>query len=140
MKGNPRWLSKAAVLAIHERLLVEHGGAAGLIDESRLENALAAPLNHFAYGQGDLFVLAASYARALTKNHAFRDGNKRVALAAAAVFLAKNGFRLETEEQEAVIATVALSTSQLDEAGYAHWLQEACVAVPQPKPRARPKK
>jgi death-on-curing protein len=76
----PRWISKAAALAIHGRLLAEHGGAAGLLDEGALDAALASPSNHFAHGEKDLFRLAAAYAHAISRNHPFQDGNKRVAL------------------------------------------------------------
>jgi len=52
------WLSKAAILAIHGRLLAEHGGVPGLRDEGLLESALAGPRNHFQYGEHDIFLLA----------------------------------------------------------------------------------
>ena len=95
MRGPPRWVSKQAVLAIHERLLAEHGGAPGLLDEGLLDAALASPRNHFAYERADIPRLAAAYAYALTQNHPFADGNKRIALTVAGVFMELNGLRLE---------------------------------------------
>ena len=79
MIGDLRWISKPAVLAIHERLLAEHGGAPGIIDEGLLDLGLDGPKNQFAYGERDPVSLAAAYAYALTQNHPFVDGNKRVA-------------------------------------------------------------
>ena len=35
MRAPPKWVSKQAVLAIHERLLAEHGGALGLLDHTQ---------------------------------------------------------------------------------------------------------
>ncbi len=125
MKQPPRWLSVAAVLAIHELLIVEHGGAAGLRDETLLESALASPLNHLVYADADLFALAAAYAFALTRNHPFHDGNKRVALAAAGVFLEMNGYRLQASESDAAGATRALAERALDEVGFADWLRRS---------------
>lgn len=127
MKRPPRWLSAAAILAIHERLIAEHGGAAGLRDERLLESALASPLNHLAYADADLFGLAAAYASALTRNHPFHDGNKRVALTAAGVFLEMNGYRLIASELDAAGATRALVERAMDEAAFAEWLRRSSV-------------
>ncbi len=123
MRKEPKWISKQAVFALHERLLADHGGAPGLLDEGSLDAALASPKNHFEYEQADTFQLAAAYAYAITQNHPFIDGNKRVALTAAGVFLELNGHRLDAPEAEAVAATTALSTRQLDEHGFAEWLR-----------------
>jgi death-on-curing protein len=123
VRKEPRWISKRAVLALHERLLAEHGGAAGLRDEGLLDAALSSPQNHFAYERVDLFDIAATYAVSITRNHPFSDGNKRVALTVAGVFLELNGYRLEASEQEAVAATVAISSRKLDRDGFASWLR-----------------
>ncbi|MGH7726324.1 MAG: type II toxin-antitoxin system death-on-curing family toxin [Candidatus Eiseniibacteriota bacterium] len=120
---NPRWVPKSAVLAIHELLIAEHGGASGLLSHATLDSSLASPLNLLAYGRPDLFDLAAKYAAAITLDHPFKDGNKRVALTVAGVFLELNGQRLEAPEADAVSAVLALSTRELDEAGFASWLR-----------------
>ena len=130
MKDEPRWVSKTAVLALHEAMLAEHGGAAGLLDEGRPDAALAGPRNQFAYGRVDVWSLAAAYAHAITRDHPFHDGNKRVALTVAGVFLELNGFRLEASEQDAVGAIVALSSRKLDEARFAAWLKDASRKIP----------
>ena len=108
--------------------MAEHGGAPGLPDEGLLDAALAAPKNRFAYEQADVFQLAAAYAFAITRNHPFVDGNKRVALTAAGVFLELNGFRLDASEQDAANATVALSSGKIDEREFAEWLRASCLA------------
>jgi death-on-curing protein len=129
VKREPRWLLKAAVLAIHERLLAEHGGAAGVLNEGSLDNALAAARNRYLYDNADVFQLAATYAHSLTRNHPFRDGNKRVAITAATVFLGLNGYRFEASKGEASAATYALSERKLDEAAFAAWLKTKSVRV-----------
>jgi len=123
----PFWLSKVAVLAIHGRLLAEHGGATGLRDESLLESALAAPVNHFEYSKADVFMLAATYAYALTSNHPFVDGNKRTAFAAAGIFLELNGYSLMASEPDAVLAVLALSRGELDADDFRKWLKATSV-------------
>jgi death-on-curing protein len=122
-------MSKQAAFAIHERLLAEHGGAPGLLDERLLDAALASPKNHFAYQHAGILRLAAAHAYALTQNHPFADGNKRVALTVAAVFMELNGFRLEASEQDAANATRALSSREIDEIEFADWLR-TCSSQP----------
>ena len=69
-----------AVIDLHAELLGEHGGAPGLRDRGALESALARPQQIHAYdSDADLYVLAAAYARGITQNHPFVDGNERVA-------------------------------------------------------------
>ena len=48
-----RWVSKDALLLLHDESLAEHGGASGLREESLLESALARPQNLAAYGELD---------------------------------------------------------------------------------------
>ncbi len=119
----PTWISKTAIMAIHDFLLAEHGGGTGLRDENLLESALAAPKNHFQYDQADVFILAAAYAFSLTSNHPFIDGNKRTAFAAAGIFLELNGHRLIASEPDAVLAVLALSKGEMDAVGFSQWLR-----------------
>jgi hypothetical protein len=56
------------VLAIHDRQLIEHGGAEGLRDESLLQSALGRPLNHFEYESTDIVELAAKYTAGIVQN------------------------------------------------------------------------
>lgn len=135
MKKEPRWISKEAVLALHEMLLAEHGGAPGLLDEGLLEAALASPRNHRAYEQADIFRLAAAYAHANTRDHPFSDGNKRIALTVAGVFLELNGYRLEAPEVEAATATNALASRELNELGFAEWLRTSSSKLRSPGKR-----
>jgi len=120
---NPRWVPKSAVLAMHEMLIAEHGGAPGILSDDILESSLASPRNLLAYGTPDLLDLAAKYAASLTLNHPFQDGNKRLEFTVAGVFLELNGRRLEASEPDAVNAVVALSAKEFDEAGFADWLR-----------------
>ena len=119
----PRWLLKDTVLALHERLLADFGGSAGLRDEGLLDSALARPENLFAYDTPTVFDLAASYAFGLVKNHPFIDGNKRVGFAAALVFLEINGRRFQASEADATIQTLALAAGAADEVAYSSWLK-----------------
>ena len=90
----PKWVTRQHVEFIHEAVIEMAGGAQGLRDAALLESALARPQNQYAYGETDTFQLAASYAEAISRNHAFVDGNKRTAFYVAVDFLEQNGFQL----------------------------------------------
>lgn len=130
--AEPVWLPHSVVLAIHDRLIAEHGGALGAVDTARLDAALARPRHRHAYEGADVFRIAAAYAFGIARDHPFRDGNKRVALTLAGVFLELNGQQLIAPEADAAQITIALAAGDVDEAGYAAWLRSAC----QPGPAA----
>lgn len=111
--------------AIHQELVLEHGGSSGIRDDGLLESALARAQNKFAYAEhADWGVLAASYAFGLAKNHGFIDGNKRVAFMAAYVFLGLNGFDLDAEEAAVVATMVAVASGSMSEAALAEWFRQ----------------
>lgn len=95
---DPKWITRQQVEFIHEAVIDMAGGAPGLRDPALLESALARPQNQHAYGETDIFQLAASYAEGISRNHAFVDGNKRTAFYAAADFLEQNGHLLKATE------------------------------------------
>lgn len=116
------WLSRALVEAIHDDLITEHGGSHGIRDTGLLESALARAPNLQSYGTPKLAELAAAYAGGLCRNHPFIDGNKRIALAAADVFLQLNGRELVAPEAEAVVMTLDLAAGRCSETEYAEWI------------------
>jgi death-on-curing protein len=120
----PIWLTRDEVLAFHEDQLKEHGGLAGVRDESALEGALARPINTFNDEAADLYTLAATYAHGIAKNHPFIDGNKRTAFASAAVFLILNGLRLTLTESHAVEVMLALAAGKVNQAEFAKCIRE----------------
>jgi len=120
----PLWLERVDCLAIHETMLAQHGGLAGVRDDNMLESAIARPLQLFAYGNPGLADLAAAYAAGIIRNHPFLDGNKRTGFMAAMAFLELNGWKFTASEVDAVVQTLALAAGALDEAGYAAWLED----------------
>lgn len=91
-----------AVLEIHSRVIEEFGGDSGLRDRGLLESAVSMP--HATFGGADLHVglpeKAAAYHFHLCANHPFMDGNKRVAVTAAEVFLLINGYELSASDED----------------------------------------
>lgn len=124
--SEPRWLRHDFLLAIHDRLIAEFGGASGMRDASGLDAALNRPRQAFGYGVSDLFALAASYAKAFVQGHPFMDANKRIGFVAATTFLELNGQRFDASEAEAVIHTLGLATGEVSEGDYAAWLKQSC--------------
>lgn len=119
------WIEKAFALAIHDRQLAEHGGSAGLGDESLLDSALARPQQLHAYGDPtpDVADLAASLAFGLARNHPFLDGNKRTAHVCYRAFLALNSTELNAGDEEKYVTMLALAEGSLPEAEFARWLR-----------------
>ena len=121
--NDPVWLSEKIVRALYAELIARHGGLGGLRDAGLLDSALARPQNLFAYGDPTLFELAAAYAHAIVQNHSFFDGNKRVALAVADVFLQLNGYELIVTEVEAVAVFRDLAAGVMSEADLTRWIE-----------------
>jgi len=86
------YLGVADMLALHAVLIKRYGGAAGLRDPGALEAALFRPQTGY---YEDIVGEAAALLESLAVNHPFVDGNKRVAFAAADVFLRINGYRVD---------------------------------------------
>ena len=122
----PVWLLREAVLATHERLLSDFGGAPGVRDSGLLDSAFARPENLLADGQPSNFELAAAYAFGIVKNHPFVDGHKRTGFTIAIMFLERNGDTFTASEVDATIQTLALAAGELTESGYADWLAANC--------------
>ncbi|MEX2009396.1 MAG: type II toxin-antitoxin system death-on-curing family toxin [Dongiaceae bacterium] len=113
--SEPAWLARDVVLAIHERQIVEHGGASGLRAAGALDGALARARNLQAYGDPDPYDLAAAYAYGIARDHPFVDGNKRVAFVAARVFLLLHGFASTAPKAESVVTFVRLAAGEISE-------------------------
>lgn len=111
------------MLLLHDESLAEHGGVSGLRNEGLLDSALARSHDLALYDQRDVGALAASYAAALAKNHAFVDGNKHVGFLAMGLFLFLNGYRLTASQTDATVTMLAVAAGEIDEAALAAWIR-----------------
>ena len=121
--------SREFVEALHAEQLRLHGGAAGIRDPGMLESALARPLQKEAYGNPDLYEVAAAYLFGIGKNHPFVDGNKRTAFAAADIFLFLNGLSVEAEQHEIINLVLKVAAGEIDEVGAATFFRDHTVPV-----------
>ena len=119
MKGSPAdciHLTVEIVLEIHGAVLEAYGGAPGVRDQELLESAVAAPQAAFG-GESpfsDLTEVAAAYLFYLCRNHAFIDGNKRTAMAAAIVFLRLNSIEPAKDSAAWEELVLDVAASKLD--------------------------
>jgi death-on-curing protein len=114
----PKFLSLAEVIEIHQDQIVRYGGASGIRDIELLKSALGMPSVTFGgeFLHTDIYEMAAAYLFHLTKNHPFVDGNKRVGVVAALVFLALDGFDFTAPEDELVEMVLAVARGEMDKA------------------------
>jgi death-on-curing protein len=118
----PLWITYDQAIAIHSRQLRRFGGAPGLRDEGMLLSALERPIN--SYEQSDMAELAAAYAFGLAKNHAFVDGNKRIAFMAMMVFLLKNGVVFGPEPAQSTSIILSLAAGEVSEESLTRWIRD----------------
>src|SRR5436309_13287735 len=112
----PGWVDRRAVALLHAETLAEHGGRSGILDEGRLDSALARPRQIFRYERKrDLARLAAAYAAGLDRNHPFVDDTKRPAVLAVGLLRGLNDFRLAAEQQDPARQMLALAAGGIDE-------------------------
>jgi death on curing protein len=122
-----QWLDKQLLIMLHDESLVMHGGASGVRDEGLLDSALNRAPNLAMYGNPDFADLAAAYGVGLAKNHAFVDGNKRVAFLSVGLFLGVNGYKLKASQVDATLTMLAVASGDADEATFASWIRDNTV-------------
>ena len=122
----PVWIREIEALAFHAQQIALFGSSDGVRDRGLLDSALARPKNLFAYGERELTMaeLAAAYAKGISSNHPFVDGNKRTAMEVAFVFLEFNGVAVKASQEEACVTFLALAAGEITEAELAHWFAQ----------------
>jgi death-on-curing protein len=114
-------------LDLHRQLIDRFGGAVGVRDLGLLESALARPRSGY---YSSISEQAAALLQSLAGNHAFVDGNKRVAFAATAVFLHMNGYKLVVDANEAERFLIDdIIKGRAEVAVISDWLERFLVAV-----------
>jgi len=121
------FLDLKAILAIHRRMLAEAGGDEGILKPDGLESAIASAKATYAkqFLNAFPFEMAASYLIGFTQNHAFVDGNKRVAAVAAVMFLRLNGYRLTLTSAELAELIFAVARGEATKPAVVQRLKQA---------------
>jgi len=118
----PKWLTYEQAVAAHSLQLRRYGGAPGLRDEGLLRSALERPRNKWHYESVELPELAAAYAFGLIKNHAFVDGNKRIAFISMVAFLRMNGIAFKPDQAQSTAIILAVAAGEVSEQSLARWI------------------
>jgi len=110
---------------IHADQIERYGGSPGIRDITLLQSAIAMPAAGFGeqYLHADLFEMAAAYLFHIVKNHPFVDGNKRVGIASALVFLELNGVGMKATNDALVEMVLAVVEDKMAKAGIAEFFR-----------------
>ncbi len=120
------YLTPEQVIFLHSRLISTIGGAHGVRDVGMLLSAVGRPQATFDGKElyPDIMLKAAALMDSLVRNHPFVDGNKRTAITASALFLRRNGYRLQVENLEMIHFTLACAQSELSLVEIAAWFRQ----------------
>lgn len=103
------------VIGIQRRIIERTGGKQGIRDLSLLESALNSVYQTF--GSKDLYPSVVEKASrlcyALNRNHAFIDGNKRIAMHMLALFLRMHDMNYKPSNSEVIRVGLALASNQM---------------------------
>ena len=132
MNPEPKFLTVEQVQTLQRLQIEEFGGSHGVRDEGLLLSALAQPESGFGdqYFHKDLSEMAAAYLFHLVKNHAFHDGNKRIAALTAAVFLQVNGLKVTANEDKFEKLVLDAAQSLVTKEQIAHFFRTNTSALP----------
>jgi len=116
------------IIESHQNQIDTYGGSHGIRDIGLLESAIAQPEASFGgqYLHADIFEMAAAYVYHLVMNHPFVDGNKRVGLEAALIFLEINNENLNASDEELVDLVLKTTAGQIGKRQIAEFFQSHC--------------
>lgn len=97
-------LSKEKVKLLHQLMAQATGGSVGVRDEGLLDSALESAF--ITFDGEELYPSkeekAAKLGYSLISNHAFVDGNKRIGVYVMLSFLALNGIKIESSDEDVI--------------------------------------
>ncbi|TAU52451.1 type II toxin-antitoxin system death-on-curing family toxin [Rhizobium leguminosarum] len=124
-----KFLTRPLVESLQKMQIERFGGLTGLRDEDALESALGRPMHKANYGCDNVIELAAACLFGLARNHAFVDGNKRIAVVTAGVFLLENGYEIETTDANLYAFVLAVAAGEIDEEGATRFLRDFSIPL-----------
>lgn len=118
------FLTVDEIIALQEKVIAKTGGSYGLRDRGLLESAVYSANNAF----GDVEVYpsleekAARLAFAITGNHAFVDGNKRIGMLVMLLTLRLNGRAVVHTQAELIALGLGVADGSLGYAEILAWI------------------
>ena len=125
------YLTTDEVVRLHGLLIQQSGGSPGVRDRGLVDSAVYQPRATFGGHElhPTLAEKAAALGYSLAMNHAFVDGNKRIAHAALEVFLVLNGHHLDAGVDEQEAKFLALAAGQLSKPDFTDWVRTHVVPI-----------
>jgi death-on-curing protein len=116
------------IIESHQNQIDTYGGSYGIRDIGLLESAIGQPEASFGgeYLHADIFEMAAAYIYHLVMNHPFVDGNKRVGLEAALIFLEINNENVNASDEELVDLVLKTTAGQVGKREIAEFFRSHC--------------
>lgn len=90
--------SEEYIEGVHEIVLQQYGGKAGVLHKEVLETVVHRPKNFVSYDECNLHKVCAVMVHTIAQDHPFTDANKRTALLTAILVYRLNGVHLELGE------------------------------------------
>lgn len=113
-----QYLAVEHIYLIHDNAINEYGGLAGEYNttEGRIKSILSQQYPIFNYEKyPSIFQKAAMLLYFFAKGHCFVDGNKRVGIQSAIVFLDINGYEDNLDDTEGYDKTIEVAESEIPE-------------------------
>ena len=119
-------LTVEEILSLHEKLIEKTGGSGGIRDIGLLESAVYSAENSFddVEQYPSLEEKAARLMFALTNNHAFVDGNKRIGVLTMLMTLELNGIVLKFSQRELIELGLSVADGFWNYEQILYWIKE----------------
>lgn len=114
------------IITLHEKLIKKTGGLSGIRDKGMLESAVYSVMQSF--GEEEVYPTscekAARLAFAITKNHPFLDGNKRIGMLVMLMTLKLNRIAITFTQQELITLGVSVADGSMNYENILVWISE----------------
>jgi death-on-curing protein len=118
-------LNRDQIIKLHEAIYERYGGDVGVLNDGMLDSALQAPFQTFGGEEliPDTKEKIVRLAFGLIKNHAFRDGNKRIGALVLLTLLELNGYKVKATNAEFADIIIGVAASEKDEKDLLEWVE-----------------
>ena len=119
-------LTVEEIIELHDKLIDRTGGSYGLRDQSLLESAVYSAMSGFEGSEAYPTVeeKAARFMFALTNNHAFVDGNKRIGVFTMLMTLQLNNVKIKYSQAELTSLGLSVAAGETDYDKILSWIKE----------------
>ena len=119
-------LTVEEIIALHHKLIQRTGGSTGLRARDLLESAVYSAESGFADCEAypSIEEKAARLMFALTNNHAFVDGNKRIGVLTMLMTLRLNNVAIGYTQDELISLSLSVADGTIEYTGILNWITE----------------